>query len=338
MGITQNGAPRRITPTDLGTLIGGGGGGMVYPGAGIAVSTGAAWGTSIADNSGNWNTAYGWGNHASAGYITASSTNTLTNKTWNGNIIAVPYGGTGLSSYAVGDILYASGATTLVKLSATTDGHILTLASGVPSWAANTGGSAAGSTGQLQYNNAGVFAASANVTLTTTFNLGVQLLGTLGTFNNRVQAREFLNTGNSTIGFGYRSATGGAGWGSSTHHHFHANPTNYPTPGSGIMRGFYAQMTGTLAANATIGFENTGGDNFLNSASGSTVIGRSSASGAITSAKFAIDSTTGGFLPPRMTTTQRNAISSPAEGLIVYDLTIRKLFVYTSTWEQITSV
>jgi hypothetical protein len=37
---------------------------MIYPGAGIAVSTGTAWGTSITDNSGNWNTAFGWGNHA----------------------------------------------------------------------------------------------------------------------------------------------------------------------------------------------------------------------------------------------------------------------------------
>jgi predicted heme/steroid binding protein len=31
---------------------------MVYPSAGIAVSTGTAWGTSIVDNSANWNTAY----------------------------------------------------------------------------------------------------------------------------------------------------------------------------------------------------------------------------------------------------------------------------------------
>jgi len=46
---------------------------MVYPGAGIAVSTGSSWGTSITDNSSNWNTAYSWGNHASAGYLTASS-------------------------------------------------------------------------------------------------------------------------------------------------------------------------------------------------------------------------------------------------------------------------
>ena len=34
------------------------GGGMVYPAAGIAVSTGSAWTTSITDNSANWNTAY----------------------------------------------------------------------------------------------------------------------------------------------------------------------------------------------------------------------------------------------------------------------------------------
>ena len=38
--------------------------GMIYPGAGIALSTGSAWGTSITNNSANWNTAYGWGDHA----------------------------------------------------------------------------------------------------------------------------------------------------------------------------------------------------------------------------------------------------------------------------------
>lgn len=44
---------------------------MVYPGAGIPLSTGSSWDTSITNNSANWNTAYGWGNHASAGYLTA---------------------------------------------------------------------------------------------------------------------------------------------------------------------------------------------------------------------------------------------------------------------------
>ena len=49
---------------------GSGGGGIMYPGAGIPISTGTGWSTSITDNSANWNTAYGWGNHASAGYLT----------------------------------------------------------------------------------------------------------------------------------------------------------------------------------------------------------------------------------------------------------------------------
>jgi hypothetical protein len=50
------------------------------------------------------------------------------------------------------------------------------------------------------------------------------------------------------------------------------------------------------------------------------------------------DSTTRGFLPPRMTTTQKNAITSPASGLVVYDTTLGKLCVYgASSWETITS-
>lgn len=54
-----------VHKADTTGLFGGGGGGsMVYPGAGIPVSTGSAWGTSITDNSSNWNTAYSWGNHA----------------------------------------------------------------------------------------------------------------------------------------------------------------------------------------------------------------------------------------------------------------------------------
>jgi hypothetical protein len=53
-----------------------------YPGVGIALSTGSAWGTSITNNSANWNTAYGWGNHASAGYAPSA------NPTFTGSITA----------------------------------------------------------------------------------------------------------------------------------------------------------------------------------------------------------------------------------------------------------
>ena len=56
------------------------------------------------------------------------------------------------------------------------------------------------------------------------------------------------------------------------------------------------------------------------------------------SAKVEIKSTTQGFLPPRMTGTERDAISTPATGLMVYNTTTNKLNVYTGAgWEAITS-
>ena len=64
----------------------------------------------------------------------------------------------------------------------------------------------------------------------------------------------------------------------------------------------------------------------------------SAATAPASSAILDIRSTTKGFLPPRMTTTQRDAISSPAAGLIIYNTTTNKLNVYTTTWEAITSL
>lgn len=56
------------------------------------------------------------------------------------------------------------------------------------------------------------------------------------------------------------------------------------------------------------------------------------------SAKLSATSTTQGFLPPRMTTTQKNAIATPAAGLIVFDTTLMKLCIFTTAWETITSM
>ena len=46
-----------------------------------------------------------------------------------------------------------------------------------------------------------------------------------------------------------------------------------------------------------------------------------------TSAAFQVESTTGGILFPRMTTTERNAIATPADGLVIYNTTDNKLQV-----------
>ena len=51
-------------------------------------------------------------------------------------------GGTGLSTYTTGDIIYASATNTLSKLAAGTNGYILSLSAGVPTWIANTAGGA----------------------------------------------------------------------------------------------------------------------------------------------------------------------------------------------------
>jgi hypothetical protein len=53
------------------------------------------------------------------------------------------------------------------------------------------------------------------------------------------------------------------------------------------------------------------------------------------SAQLDVFSTTRGFLPPRMTTTQRDAISSPAAGLVIYNTTTSKLQVYTTAWTDL---
>ena len=51
----------------------------------------------------------------------------------------------------------------------------------------------------------------------------------------------------------------------------------------------------------------------------------------VASAKLEVASTSSGFLPPRMTSTQRDAISSAAEGLIIYNTTSKAVEFYNGT-------
>jgi hypothetical protein len=69
-------------------------------------------------------------------------------------------------------------------------------------------------------------------------------------------------------------------------------------------------------------------------ASGNVGIGGTANAAAILDAA----STTKGFLPPRMTTAQRDAITSPPAGLMIYNTSTNKLNVRTaSSWEAVTS-
>lgn len=56
----------------------------------------------------------------------------------------------------------------------------------------------------------------------------------------------------------------------------------------------------------------------------------------VAAAVLQADSTTKGFLPPRMTTTERTNISTPPAGLIVYDTTADALYLYDgTTWRSV---
>lgn len=74
-----------------------------------------------------------------ATYVGQSSITTLgtiTTGTWNGSVIATTRGGTGLNTYATGDIVYASAANTLAKLTkpASATSFLQMTSAGVPSW------------------------------------------------------------------------------------------------------------------------------------------------------------------------------------------------------------
>lgn len=137
-------------------------GGAVYATSTSALTTGTlpitAGGTGITSFGTGVQTALGQNVTGSGGIVLATSPTlttpnlgtpsaaTLTNATGlplttgvTGTLGATN-GGTGQSTYATGDILYASATNTLSKLAAGTNGYVLTLAGGVPTWAAASSG------------------------------------------------------------------------------------------------------------------------------------------------------------------------------------------------------
>ena len=71
----------------------------------------------------------------SGSYTGITGVGTLTVGTWNATTIGTVYGGTGLTSYVTGDILYASATNVLSKLAKPSSSSYLAMTSaGVPSW------------------------------------------------------------------------------------------------------------------------------------------------------------------------------------------------------------
>lgn len=76
-----------------------------------------------------------------AGQTSITTLGTISTGTWSADTIATTKGGTGLTTYATGDILYANGANSLAKLTIGANGKVLQVnGSGVPVWADIDGG------------------------------------------------------------------------------------------------------------------------------------------------------------------------------------------------------
>lgn len=109
---------------------------------------------------------------------------TITSGLWHGTTIGVDYGGTGLTSYAVGDLLYASATTTLASLPIGSEGQVLTVSGGVPVWAADLSGVtsfSAGTTGLTPSTPTGGAVVLAGTLSLTNGGTGTNLSATGGT-------------------------------------------------------------------------------------------------------------------------------------------------------------
>lgn len=123
---------------------------LVQTGAGGGVSAAPSWGTiAAADVSGLAASATTDTTNAAnitsgtlpvarlnGSYTGITGVGTLAAGTWNGSVIAAAYGGTGQSSYAQGDLLYAASSTTIGRLADVATGNAL-ISGGVgadPSW------------------------------------------------------------------------------------------------------------------------------------------------------------------------------------------------------------
>jgi hypothetical protein len=187
-----------------------------------------------------------------------------------------------------------------------------------------------GSNTQIQYNNLGAFGGASGITtdgtnLTVTGNVntntisgGASLLTIETSSGNLNTASISISPGNALSGTytaGSLTLSGGDGAGGG----LGASLTLKGWIGFPYGNADAILSSGGLSSNSgNIIFQYAGTEIARMTSSLNMGIGTSTPNA---SALIDMESTTKGFLPPRMTTTQRNVISSPAAGLIVYNTT-----------------
>lgn len=164
------------------------------------------------------------------------------------------------------------------------------------------------------------------------------LSSALGNFNTAVGSRslQYLAAGGKNVGIGYQAGA---------YVSFDNDIRNDEAWGC-IYIGAYAEASGAgVAGEIVIGTRAEGsGENSVtignqNLFDKTVLFGRVGVNTRTPHASAALDikSNSKAFLPPRMSSAERAAITDPTAGMLVFDTTLNKLAIFTTVWEAVTS-
>ena len=169
--------------------------------------------------------------YISGSYTGITGVGTLTAGTWNASTIGVGYGGTGLASYTTGDLLYASGSTTLSKLALGTTNYVLTAGASAPQYVAQSTLSVGSATTATTATNvaggaAGSLVYQTGAATTSTLALGTtNYVLTAGASAPQYVAQSTLSVGSATNATNTTNVALTAGSGATNYIHFSSAAT-----------------------------------------------------------------------------------------------------------------